>query len=386
MFETSGSRLCQQHSPWESSAFENCMIAPFQLRQHEFLPASINPSKGLTNLGLSGLEFHDSPKRALTHEANGLIGQTLPHYQTPFLPPNGHLKEQSSLFSARTDVHPSANELPSCPQEKRFLIFDQCGDETRLIFSSLSPRVQNLTTAQTKYPAWNPQDAPASLFGGNRFPAENQQANKAGEVWIKAPIIHEESGENAVVEEGSEMREDTEEINALLYSDDDDGFDSNGDRNDDDEDDEASTGHSPLAMGGDCEKLEEPEVKNFDEVDSFDITSKRQKTLDGESNELPLLRRTTMSRENLSYENIHGEDMICGLDEELGPSIGRKRPRTEKIRGTLKVLEGIIPGVKSKDPLAILDEAISYLKCLKHNAQVMSVEDPDSSSCYGPSN
>lgn len=357
------------------------MITSFELRQYESLPASINPCIGSSTLGLNGFEFPGFPERCLTHETNGLLGKYWPLPQTPFLAPNGYPIEHTPLFSARVDVQPSAYELPPCPQEKQFLIFDQSGDETRLIFSSLCPRVQNLTTIEPKHPAWSPQDAPpTTLFGANHFPAE-KQADKAQ--WVKVPTLHEESGENEIVEEGSRFREDSEDINALLYSSDDDGSDSNCDE----DNDELSTGRSPLAFGGDCEELTEHEAKDFNEVDSFDVSSKRQKTSDGAHNELSLLHATAMSRGNLSYENIHGGDMICALDhEEFGPTLGKKRLRKEKIRDTLRALESIIPGVKSKNPLIILDEAISYLKCLKHNAQVMSMVDPDSSSCRGPLN
>uniref|UniRef100_A0A7C9EK48 BHLH domain-containing protein n=1 Tax=Opuntia streptacantha TaxID=393608 RepID=A0A7C9EK48_OPUST len=375
MVETSGSRHCQQHSPWELSAFGSRMIAPFELRQYESLPASTNPCVGSSTLGVNGLEFPGFPERRLTRETNGLLGKSWPHPRTPFLAP-----EHTPLFSTGADVQPSAYELPSCPQEKQFLIFDQSGDETRLIFSSLCPGVQNLTTAEPKCSAWSPQDAPTMLFGGNHFPT-GKQADKAQQVWVKVPTLHEESGENEIVEEGSGFREDTDDINALLYSSDDDGSDSNRDE----DNDELSTGRSPSTFGGEREELKECDEKDFDEVDSFDISSKRQKTADGAHNELSLLHATAMSRENLSYDNIHSGDMRCALGhEETGPTIGKKRLRKEKIRDTLRALESIIPGVKSNNPLIILDEAISYLKCLKHNAQVMCMEDPDISSCRGP--
>lgn len=367
MVELSGSWVHHQHSPWEASAYRNCMIAPVEHRQHESLPVAINPCRVSANLGSNGFDFSGLPERGLTNVSNGLIQKSVPQLQTPFTQNQGH-KEQISLFPARISEKPSC-EVPSA-QQKKFLIFDRSGNETRLVFSSLCPRVENLSTPPTICPAWNlPRE---ESFGAYHQYLAEKQGRIVEQAWTKTPALCEESGENEIIDDVSEMREDTEEINALLYSEDEDDDDDDDDSFDDNDkdDDEVSSGHSPLAKEQDCEKQEEQgNEKGFDnEVASLERCSKRQKALHGGCNIL---------YQSPSYEDI--SESVC-------PMIGSKRPRKDKIHDTLRVLESIIPNLKSKNPVIILDEAISYLKCLKYNAETMSSEDPDSSGCYEPLN
>lgn len=380
MVELSSSWLCQQHFPLESSAFRNRMIAPVEHRQHEFLPASINPCRVSANLGLSGLGFSGLSERGLTIEGNGSIQNPVPYCHTPLTQHQCHGEQnQNPLFPASVGENPSTCEgcEPPSPQHKKFLIFDRSGNETRLIFSSLCPRVENLTTPLTTCPAWN-MPVEDSFGAYHQYLAE-KQGKILEQAWTKTPALREESGENEIIDEISEMREDTEEINALLYSEDDN--DVNGDGWDDDncdgeDDDEVSSGHSPLAKEiRDCEKLDEQEdEKDFDnEMASLERSSKRQKTPHG---------GFTRLWQSPAYEDTNDGDVIGALNEGMCPMVGAKRSRKDKIHDTLRVLESIIPGLKSKDPLVILDEAISYLKDMKYNAETMSSEDPCSSSSY----
>ncbi|WZZ37345.1 hypothetical protein YC2023_020746 [Brassica napus] len=130
--------------------------------------------------------------------------------------------------------------------------------------------------------------------------------------------LSEEFDENYGKE--SEMHEDTEEINALLYSDDD------YDDEDCESDDEVmSTGHSPYQQV--CKKRVSEEI---------DGPCKRQKLLD-----------------------ISQEDTGSGLSDE--------QSRKDKIHTALKILESIVPGAKGNQALLLLDEAIDYLKLLKQD-------------------
>ncbi|XP_021851545.2 transcription factor bHLH143 [Spinacia oleracea] len=373
MVELSSSWLWQQHFPSESSVFRNRMIAPVEHRQHEFLPASINPCRVSSNLGLNGFGYSGFPERGHTIEGTGSIQKPVPHQLTQ----NQCHGEQNPVFPARLDEKPSTCELP-CAQQKKYLIFDRSGNETRLIFSSLCPRAENLTTPVPASPAWN-LPAEESFGAYHQYVAE-KQGKIAEQAWTKTHALCEESGENEIIDEISEMREDTEEINALLYSEDDDDDDDGLDDDDDcdceeDDDDEVSSGHSPLAKEmRDCEKQEEQECeKDLDnEVGSLERCSKRQK---GGVRESPVY-----------YEGVKSNDGDFMNERMMWPTIGSKRPRKDKIHDTLRVLESIIPDLKSKDPLVILDKAISYLKGLKYNAETMSSEDPDSSSSYQPLN
>ncbi|KAF4368400.1 hypothetical protein F8388_019117 [Cannabis sativa] len=47
------------------------------------------------------------------------------------------------------------------------------------------------------------------------------------------------------------------------------------------------------------------------------------------------------------------------------------RSKKDKILQVLRVLESIIPGVKGKDPLLVIDEAIDYLRIAKLKAETL---------------
>lgn len=364
MVELSGSWLYQQHPPLESSVFTNCMIAPVEHRQHESLPASMNPCRVSATFGLNGFGFSGLNDTSLTIEGNGSLQKSAPHFQAPLTDNQCH-GGHGFHFPARAGDKLSTCELPYA-QQKKFLIFDQSNNETRLIFSSLSPRMENLATPlATSCPAWSLRD---DSFGAYHHYHAEKQEKVMEQAWTKTPALCEESGENEIIDEFSEMREDTEEINALLYSEDDDD-----DGLDDEDDDEVSSGHSPLPKEiRYCEKHVD-EKENDDEVASLERSSKRQKAVHSVHDKL---------WQSPTDEEINDGDYIEALEEGVCPAIGSKRPRKDKIHDTLRVLESIIPGLKSKDPLVVLDEAISYLKCLRCNAKNMSLEDRDGSSCY----
>ncbi|KAK9666654.1 hypothetical protein RND81_14G201300 [Saponaria officinalis] len=314
------------------------MNAPVNIRQHEALSTAINPCKLISNLGFDEFGIPDSGKNSIVYSP------------TPRGTPDGTPLEQTTL------------------RQRKFLIFDQSRNETRVMFSSLSPAVQNMPARQTACPLSNPQVACPKLFDAYQCPPEGK-ARKDEQMCAKTPEPSEGSGENENLDEESDMREDTEEINALLYS---DNYDDRDTEFDNEDDDEVSSGHSPLVKEGVCHKQEVRHELDFDdEVAISSVSSKRRKTLDG-------------AHEKLAF--IHSEEVSISIDKGSDPTIGNKRPRRDKIRETLKVLESIIPGLKSKDPKVILDEAISYLKCLKSNAETMFEEDSENSTCDEPIN
>lgn len=209
--------------------------------------------------------------------------------------------------SSRTEPRNEARFSAQSP--KGFLVFDRSGDQTRMIFNYLCPSVPN---------------------------PENQTANN------ERPYkeSYDTNGE-------SEMHEDTEEINALLDSEDDESDGS------DDDDEVTSTCRSPTPTKRVHEK-DEP----IEGVASSDGPNKRQKKLDGSHHE---------------YDNDGGDDdddVKSSYDD--GPS-GFEGSKKDKIRRILRILESIIPGVKGKDPLLVIDEAIDYLSVAKIKAETLGV-------------
>ncbi|XP_020586613.1 LOW QUALITY PROTEIN: transcription factor SAC51-like [Phalaenopsis equestris] len=139
-----------------------------------------------------------------------------------------------------------------------------------------------------------------------------------------------------------EMHEDTDEIDALLYSDSKFSFDS----------EEASTGHSPLNM-------------NVKDVISSSIPAKRRKLnldhspideslIDTESQpQLPI--SMTKSDDNADISYVYSGNSVDGGDQE-------------RIHTIINVLRKIIPDGEAMDDAALLDEAILYLSYLKLEA------------------
>ncbi|KAJ8479407.1 hypothetical protein OPV22_023134 [Ensete ventricosum] len=201
---------------------------------------------------------------------------------------------------------------------KRFMGFSQSWDQTSLIFSS----------SCNPYLTLNPTNQSLDLQGSNE-------------------VVSVGHG-------GEEMHEDTDEINALLYSDSDD---------EDYEEEEASTGHSPI----------EPKAGSSSEVASSVLPVKR-KRIDADETDALLADTASSHHHDLGLEfrnrntNTDGESScVRGEDQDQD----RKRMRREKILETVRVLRRIIPCGKGKDAATVLDEAICYLKSLKLKAKAL---------------
>lgn len=137
----------------------------------------------------------------------------------------------------------------------------------------------------------------------------------------------------------TEMHEDTEEIDALLYSESDYLFN----------EEESSTGHSPLDMEDEASRSHHP-----------------AKRLRLDSAESPDLLMDTAS------SAISPSSLFVPDDDHIDPSsISTGRKKREKIQATVSALRRIIPGGKGKDTSSVLDEAIQYLKSLKLRAVAM---------------
>ncbi|KAI4366548.1 hypothetical protein MLD38_022411 [Melastoma candidum] len=166
--------------------------------------------------------------------------------------------------------------------------------------------------------------------------------------------------ENEDIDVHSEMHEDTEELNALLYSDEESDYSCEGDG---DDDEVTSTGHSPSTMTGHWDHGFGPSKKVPEEV-ARSLPSKKRK-LSNECRNLPPSADSYEAENPIG--NFNGDDAISssGNCNAVSQNRGIKRAR---IRETISILESLVPGVKRKNPVEVLDEAIEYLKSLKQRA------------------
>jgi hypothetical protein len=230
--------------------------------------------------------------------------------------------------------------------QKRFLIFDQSIDRTTVVFSSdIGGNVQ--------YPPLNMLIQPPSL--------KDHFESKTGTFHHFVPTAYNQENENDDVR--SEMQEDSDEIDALLYSegdDDDEDYDC-----DDDDDEVASTGHSPSTMTTHRDKEGSGEESEI---------AKRRK-LSSVGYGVPSLMDTASSVNTRRYlDSAENEESTCANSSD------KKRRKMEKIRETLSVFKSIIPGGNDteKDAIEVIDEAICYLRSLKVKAKELGFDD----ACY----
>ncbi|KAJ6335458.1 hypothetical protein OIU78_012149 [Salix suchowensis] len=144
------------------------------------------------------------------------------------------------------------------------------------------------------------------------------------------PIATDENVEDDGIDMQTDVHEDIEELNALLYSDDDNEYT---------EDEEVtSTGHSPSTM-------------------------------------------TTHDKRAIGFEYEDDAESRCDngnnlVSEEMGSESANKRMRKERIRETVSILQNLIPDGKGKDAVIVLEEAIQYLKSLKFKAKALGLDAP----------
>ncbi|XP_048336090.2 transcription factor bHLH143 [Ziziphus jujuba] len=359
MVKANESWLHLQHSSWQLPQL-NCMSTLLEQRQQQCLPSHTDHGTctfpahvELPESTDPGLQRFNNEQK---NEAHDLLRYLPPHLRTSLSTPNPDFNGKQSAFSCGLEKSavPNTNSV-SC--QRGLLIFDQSENHTRLIYNSVFPPIQNPCFASAKL---------------NHNYDDLYKVGHAVRVDQNGPtkyVSHEEFGKNHMADEESEMHEDTEEINALLYSDDD------GDGDDDyseDDDEVRSTGNSPLEIKEVNGYQEEVEVLTK-EVTSYDGPNKRQKLLNGgynKSSPTDTDRSVKLDRCN-EYDN----DVESGRADSHNPGdgtgfiLGKMQSKKEKIREILKVLESIIPGAKGKDALIVIDEAIDYLKSMKLKAE-----------------
>ncbi|XP_061365437.1 transcription factor bHLH143-like [Gastrolobium bilobum] len=338
---------CPHHVAW-SSPYSNCscMLPELNSFGHS---VCLNPStcifpavsafRGFTALSTPSLKIEQ------TNEVQGFL-------QYPNSEPC--LKETHTEGTMQNANHISL--------QKKLLIFDHSGNKTRLFYCPAFPLVQSpIVTAKQFSQAYDVNvEGRATNMGQKHFPK------------CSSP---EESDKDHIVNEESEMHEDTEEINALLYSDD-------SDSGSDDDDEVTSTGRSPLATKityGMQEQFEDTK----EEVATSDWPNKRQKLIDSGYNRLlPRVDSACSVRLNENHEYLS--------DAESKYSSGRVHParqtnednsmagdiqlKKDKIHESLRVLESLIPGAKGKHPMLIIDGTIEYLQSLMSQTGTLGVK------------
>lgn len=306
----------------------------------------------------------DSPMYVLPRLPNSRIDQfnqpqgwfyCLPRFRQAFTPGPIYstLKKKLPINCGNSDLN----------ADKKFLVFDQSGDQTTVMLSSGPGTPFRCMTS------WTLKQPRQPYMDGEVYGA------KPGSFPTSEPIPeNDHNGNYEDADVSSEMHEDTEELNALLYSDDE------GESYYSEDDDEVtSTGHSPSTMTAHA-MPDHFHKEDKEEVASSALPRKRKwKENDAEA----LIDDTASSR------NINGQSNYLSNDDDaesncVGPknsgfhgmglsSSGSKRMRKEKIRETVGLLQEMIPDGKGKDALRVLDEAIDFLKSLKVRAQALGL-------------
>lgn len=361
-----GSWFPQQQLDWHSP---NLNSSPMHLelgQQNVFCPV-MNPGSNMVSsngtLPVNGYGLRHSQVVGTNERHDWLY--CLPRFRQAFKPAcNSVLKEQqpADLYCNFEEViKPKANS--GCAP-KKFLVFDQSGDQTTLIFSSGIGNPLNSLSPK-------PPGGYNLAKDGPGLKGETNVGFAPGSVDVFDEIIGTDMQ--------SEMQEDSEELNALLYSDDDSDY---TEEDDDDGDEVTSTGHSPSTMTAQ-KKLDWFDGGIEEEVASSagPGPTKKRKLVDRDYDDLPTIRPTAslmkfnphpvMSEDDAESSCANSQNPRSG---EMGSPSENKRMRTEKIRETVSALRCIIPGGKSKDAMVVLDEAINYLKSLKLKAKALGLD------------
>lgn len=354
MVKAEDSWLCQQHSDWDSPNlnYVGRLVPP---SQQIITPSCQNPCTFSSNVAFPGFSLSGLPGLKIG-QANGDYGLSYclpPLMESSVSPSNPYLKEPQ-FAPHRLGVKNKPNYVTSSSQ-KRFLIIDQSEHHARFFLSPFGSSSQNPISAPMK---------PVHLCRARNA----EQVPMIEQISPTKPTIQGAYNENQMLGEGSEFHEDSEEINALLYSDDDEH-----DYDDGEDGEVTSTYHSQFASKVNLENYEE-------EVASSDSSSKRQRLLDGRYKKSSVVDATSSVKFDRPSECDNDAESSCARARTKGKvmdsNLGTKQLRKEKIHEKLRILENIIPGSKSKEPLLIIDEAISYLKSLKLKAKALGLGYP----------
>ncbi|XP_020551791.1 transcription factor bHLH143 [Sesamum indicum] len=349
------SQTCQQFSAWKSPDVDH--MAFLQLEQNYNMP-HFPPSMHTVNAEFPGQPNADL--RDLNIRQPIVVGRIFnfqPPYNTLYPTRSPCLKDSPCPLPNWLGVSNKPIDASVAPQ-KKFLIFDQCGDQTRLFISPSFSRQHQIVASKT----------PASGNG-----VCEKVASQVDPRFMLKPVVEEKWDENNLNDGESDMLEDSEEINALLYSDSDDEYD--GDNDADDENDEVtSTRHPPFCTEKDFDK--DTLLEEFtEEVASSDGSPKRQRLLDGRYKKSSLASFESPVKGARSYSYEDDVESSCAGPRSSHDDINREKKI--KTREALKILESIIPGLNSSDPLSIIEKSIVYLETMKMEAETLGLSFPN---------
>jgi len=333
MVKADSSLPCPHHVAWQSPSLNYLSMLP---KPGSFgLPTYLNSSTSILPHGLAAPSIRIL-KTELTNEVQEYL--KYPNVDTSL--------KQMHLGGALQNANPSL--------QKRLLIFDRSDNKTRLFYAPVAPLVQSHTVTATKF---------AQSYDVNG----EEQASIMGQKHLASYGLLEESvKENADIEE-SEKHEDTEEINALLYSD-----DESSEYDEDNCDEVTSTDRSPLATKR-TYAIQEQFEDLKEEVASSYWPKKRLKLVDGDDNgSSPCADKPTLVQPNETFDYVSDAESKNSsgwtysadktkVDDSVVCDIKLKK---DKIRESLRVLENLIPGAKGKEPMLVIDRTIEYLKIL----------------------
>ncbi|PIA46493.1 hypothetical protein AQUCO_01500203v1 [Aquilegia coerulea] len=339
----------QQCPPHQAPSL-NCTNVVPDSTWPKVLPDCANPTRLVSNETIPGYAGSKS-SHSKTGLANGPQGwfYGLPRYRQALT----HIPD---CAPKELNAHPEGyngditSEAASRPPEKKFIVFDHSGNQTRLIYSP-----------GTDYPNQCPVVQNPIAFDNHSLQIEEWRI-KNGLLYGGSPVSFngiDEKREYIETVEESEMHEDTEELNALLYSDEEDEWDCECDE-------EVSTGHSPSKMTSHI-KLEK-NASAEEVASSGGCHPKRKRLHDEEYSASSLVDTASSGKPSGSSESEDDAESSCGGSRFDSLPVN-KRLKREKIRETVNILQDIIPGGKDMDAIYVLDEAIQYLRSLKLKAK-----------------
>ncbi|EOA14718.1 hypothetical protein CARUB_v10028005mg [Capsella rubella] len=242
------------------------------------------------------------------------------HLQQQFLP----LQKPCMMKKMPLKADGAISKAEGQCSQKRFLVFDQSGDRTTLLLTS-----DILKSFETLKPSACP-DMKEELKRSNKdlFVCQGMQGNSE-----------------------PDLKEDTEELNALLYSEDESDYYCS------EEDEVTSSGQSPSTLVSSC-----GEQETFVESYGQPLHCKKRK-----------IRESSASFLDISNEQMLDAESGCDNTEISilkRSKMSINKIGEEKIFETISLLRSIVvPGEELVDPILVIDRAIDYLKSLKMEAE-----------------
>ncbi|KAF1871871.1 hypothetical protein Lal_00020666 [Lupinus albus] len=355
---------CGTGIPHLQPGWQSPYLTTFGMVKHNDVSEAMNPAINLFSRKEAMPKYTSSalPHLQLEHsnEPQGWF-YCLPRIRQEFTPaPNFPAEDKlpaDHVEHFRDDIA-SAPCVESGSPQKQFLVIDRTAGQTTVVYNfRFGSHNECLASLHRKLHC-------ANYLNGNE-PSFRTYLNH-----MTDPILADKVDENQGTGIDNEMHEDTDEINALLYSDS-DVYSA------EDDDEVISTGHSPSTMT--THDNHEAFKKTTEEVASFAGKTKKRKLSDGYHDDIQLMDTANSMNQNKLFAMGNDAESRCSGGKGEGPDVmdslpGNKKMRKEKIRDVLSILQSMIPGGKEKDPVMLLGDAIHCLKSLKLKAKALGLD------------